>query len=1309
MKKRHLISAGVLTLVLLATGAAHVQADDNLNLALNQPVQFSGVEGDKKADGSWVYPQFTGDKAVDGDESTRWSAAKQDDQWLTVDLGATKTVSEIDLDFHAESPEYEVLVAKDDQNYQPVYTVKNGTQGTVINRKITLTQQQVRYIKYHQQKQFLNSQNQQYYGSSINELKVFADEQRLTSLSLDAASKTVSVGNSTSFTYTGKPTDFTPAASAVTWSSSDPSVATVDAKGQVTGVKAGKATITAAVANSNVTATAEVTVAAEREEYVQMRQRWRDRLIATNPDLSDPNVKAYLTDLAAQSQTVWDTMDRSATRSRLWPAVAGESASADITTVFTKIKTLTLGYYNPLSKQYHDQAVYDAIISAINFMITDQKYNGTYWSDNWWDWQIGAAQQLDDTLMLLYNDLNQKDHATLVKFVQPLLGYDKDPNVRWPNYVATGANLTDVSITVLATGLLLEDDSRVALVQENLPKAMGLVTVSDGIYADGSFVQHTNIPYTGSYGNEMIKGIARVSSVLVGTPWAIGEDQFSSIYTLLDKGFLQGMVNGRMPSMLSGRSISRTPGTNSETTELETGKETIANLSLIADATPAPLKGKIYQAIATWVAQVGSRYNFYSNPRDYAALTGLKTVLDSTTAQANDVDSLNIYGSMDRVLQKTADYSVGIAMYSKRIANYEAINDENVRGWHTADGMLYLYNNDYDQFGTGYWPTVDPYRLPGTTVDTAPLADGAGASTLSPQAWVGGASDNKIATVGMALNKVNQGQNLKAMKSWFLLDGQIVNLGANINGSTTADIETIVDQRQIDPATAKVTVDGQPFANQKTVSQWANLNAADPKNNVGYIIAPNNDPVDISQATRKGSYSDINKTFPNDTIYTKTYLTLAAMHGKTVTNGTYEYVTVPGATDAQVAALAKNPSYEVLSNTDQLQAIQTKNEILANVWTRANQLGDLVSIDNTAAVLIKDLGNNRYQITASEPRQTGATVNFTFNYPVSLVDKADTTFTAEDNQLHFATAGLAGASQTVTVQLAVPTDKTALTKTIAKAQSLSADTYTPSSFAKVQAALTAAQTVAGNEEASQADIDAADAALTAAVADLVEVAEKESLTNAIAAADKLKASNYTPSSWQAMQKVLAAAKQVAGDLDATQDAVNDATAQVTASVKALNKVADTIALQAAITVANKYAAKNYTDATWQALQAAIKAGQALTGEATQTEVDAATAKINAAIKGLVKVTATVDQETDQKPIKKPNPQPTGQTDQPSGKQPNPAQKPQTPAKASQPAAAKTKATKRSLPSTGEVTFAALSVLGMSLLAGVALIWRKHRA
>src|SRR5690625_2785484 len=133
-----------------------------------------------------------------------------------------------------------------------------------------------------------------------------------------------------------------------------------------------------------------------------------------------------------------------------------------------------------------------------------------------------------------------------------------------------------------------------------------------------------------------------------------------------------------MPYMLSGRSISRAPEKNQFTTEYEAGKETLANLSLIAKFAPKPLQEKIHSHIKEWINVTGEAYNFYNNPRDFEALTDLKDIInDSSVIAEEEKPTLNLYASMDRVFQKTNDYAVGISMYSNRIGNYEFGNTEN--------------------------------------------------------------------------------------------------------------------------------------------------------------------------------------------------------------------------------------------------------------------------------------------------------------------------------------------------------------------------------------------------------------------------------------------------------------------------------------------------------------------------------------------------------------------------------------------------------------------------------------------------------
>src|SRR5271169_4213153 len=78
---------------------------------------------------------------------------------------------------------------------------------------------------------------------------------------------------------------------------------------------------------------------------------------------------------------------------------------------------------------------------------------------------------------------------------------------------------------------------------------------------------------------------------------------------------------------------------------------------------------------------------------------------------------------MDRVVHLAPGFGLGLSMSSSRVLTYESIHGENVNGWHTGEGMLYLYNPDLTQFDDDFWPTVDPHRLPGTTIDVSQIRE----------------------------------------------------------------------------------------------------------------------------------------------------------------------------------------------------------------------------------------------------------------------------------------------------------------------------------------------------------------------------------------------------------------------------------------------------------------------------------------------------------------------------------------------------------------------------------------------------------
>ena len=140
------------------------------NLALNKEVSVSGLEVN---DG-----RFTADKAVDGivSKESRVSFAKdKDEQWLLVDLGEVKTVSEFVINYESAVGKYEIQVSEDGKNFETVY-VKNEatTNGPEAIETITVDPVDARYVKYVQKERWKHSGNGKWYSGSIYEFEVYA-------------------------------------------------------------------------------------------------------------------------------------------------------------------------------------------------------------------------------------------------------------------------------------------------------------------------------------------------------------------------------------------------------------------------------------------------------------------------------------------------------------------------------------------------------------------------------------------------------------------------------------------------------------------------------------------------------------------------------------------------------------------------------------------------------------------------------------------------------------------------------------------------------------------------------------------------------------------------------------------------------------------------------------------------------------------------------------------------------------------------------------------------------------------------------
>ena len=98
------------------TGPVHAEKD----LAYGRPVTASSVQENYKPEG-----------AVDNDDSTRWSSAASDPQWIAVDLGSVTPISHVLLDWEAAyATAYSLQVSVDGKTWTDVHQTTNGGGGS---------------------------------------------------------------------------------------------------------------------------------------------------------------------------------------------------------------------------------------------------------------------------------------------------------------------------------------------------------------------------------------------------------------------------------------------------------------------------------------------------------------------------------------------------------------------------------------------------------------------------------------------------------------------------------------------------------------------------------------------------------------------------------------------------------------------------------------------------------------------------------------------------------------------------------------------------------------------------------------------------------------------------------------------------------------------------------------------------------------------------------------------------------------------------------------------------------------------------
>ncbi|MEK4509151.1 polysaccharide lyase family 8 super-sandwich domain-containing protein [Paenibacillus sp. FSL K6-2524] len=758
------------------------------------------------------------------------------------------------------------------------------------------------------------------------------------------------------------------------------------------------------------------------DEFDALRLKWFNYLTGgMQIDLNDGDIRGSVEANALKvtndnKSGVWDTLNKATGRTYLWSDYNSTTNSSHITLSYNRLKDMAIAFATPGTDLYRNEVLKNDIIAGLDWM-HENRYNTTRATyNNWWDWEIGSPQSVADIVTLMYNDLTAEQIAGYTSTIDRFI---PDPTKRLigaPGLKETGANLLDKSLALLLRGVLGKDEAIIVQARGAISSVFPYVTSGDGFYMDGSFIQHGNIAYTGSYGSVLLGDVSKLLTVLNGSSWPIEVSDFGNVWKWVTDSFEPVIYNGHIMEMVSGRAVSRF---NNNT---RGGVWTILRLAQFAP----PDQAAYYKSmVKEWVVSDTSMPNMYEGMQIRDIVNFKQLMNDSNVKLRGDLIAHRQFSVMDRIVHSRKGYTFGISMSSSRISNFEGgMNSEHTRGWYTGDGMTYLYNQDADQFRNGFWPTVDSYRMPGTT------SDGLERTMIKTTGknWVGGSSiDNQFGVAGMDM--APPGSKLTGKKSWFMFDDEIVALGTDIKTPDARkdgrEVETIVENRMINTAgTNKLTVDGRVMPTELGWSKelkgvkWAHLEGTAEGADIGYYF-PDSADVGAMREARTGSWKEINATGPADPI-TRNYVSLVMEHGVLPKDGGYSYVLLPSFNSAATQAYNANPDIRVLSNTAQIQAVQeTKLGITGINFWQPGEL-DRVRVYQPASVMVKEQGDE-LTVSVSDPTQTQSKVKVEIA-AVALAELAkDSTVkvlqTAPTIQLEVDTQGAKGRSHVIKLKI----------------------------------------------------------------------------------------------------------------------------------------------------------------------------------------------------------------------------------------------------------------------------------------------------
>jgi len=575
-----------------------------------------------------------------------------------------------------------------------------------------------------------------------------------------------------------------------------------------------------------------------------------------NPyDPADPYIRGKIEKIDDLVNQYWPSMNKT---TYTWDDLEESSATntTDKGNIIARLKAMAVGWATPGSAYYDNASLLNDIKNGLDWFYTN-RYNPSINNDQWYQRIIGIPLNLNDCVILLYDQLSQTQKTNYMDAV-----YYFCPSVYSLSDAGnpfSGANRTEVCKVVGIRAIIVKDSAMLQESSEGLNEVFNYISIGDegGFLTDGTYIQHWYYPYAGAYGLNLFKSITEMLWLLAGSTWDNTASNRNNVYDWVFNAYEPVMYKGRILESVKGRAISKS-------TQVPVNGEYLDGLLKLAEI-PLNQYAGIFKSLLKYHLQNGCLDTYFRSYSIWSIEKARGVLDDSSVAPAAGLTGNYQFYNGARAVHRTQNWTFDLAMHSKRIRNYESASTENIRGWYTADGMTYIYQNPSD-YQYNFWPTVDLHRMPGTTVErNLNRADSISGSRL-PNSWAGGVSlEGLYGTAGMDFKQhiyykdPPSNEDVKAKKSWFMFDDEVVALGAGITSTSGLVTETVFENRAINSqGNNTLTVNGATKSSSLGWSETMNSVSWIHLDGTGGYVFPDSTQVKGLREKREGEWYDIN-------------------------------------------------------------------------------------------------------------------------------------------------------------------------------------------------------------------------------------------------------------------------------------------------------------------------------------------------------------------------------------------------------------------------------------------------------------------